>query len=159
MNSRGDWESPWKIPCFISTLPEFWLFEVSSIFQRHMAYCKRFYTLLAILNVARHSMIQECGTILYTSWQSIQHIAKIFLLFAYFRKILPVKIKSLVPQAPFLHSFCSSVKTHLSSNDSYIYSCNWQTSNGLIIAQDRTFTKVFVNKYSLAPNHPVWDLT
>ena len=67
MNSRGDWESPWKIPCFISMLPEFWLFKVSSTFQRGMAYCKRFCTLLAILNMVRHSMIQEYGTILYTS--------------------------------------------------------------------------------------------
>ena len=55
MNSR---ESPWKIPCFIA-------YRFSSTFHRGMAQCKRFWTLLAIFNIVRHSMIQECGTISY----------------------------------------------------------------------------------------------
>ena len=34
MNSRGDSESPRKIPHFIPMLSKLWLFEVSSTFQR-----------------------------------------------------------------------------------------------------------------------------
>ena len=62
MNSRGGKESPWKIPRVIATVPKFWLFEVSSTFQRGMSCCKRFLTLLDILNMVRHYMIQEYGT-------------------------------------------------------------------------------------------------
>ena len=87
--------------------------------SRDRAYCKRFWTLLAILNMVRHSMIQECGTILYAWWYSIQHIAKFFLLlFVSFRTNLSIKIKSLESLQPF----CYSVKTPLLSSDSYILS-------------------------------------
>ena len=51
MNSRGDMESPWKIPLFIAKLTKFWLFEVGSTFQRGMAYCKK---ILDIISYFKH---------------------------------------------------------------------------------------------------------
>ena len=117
INSKDCRKSPWNIPCFISTLPKFCFFP-----ERHDILQK----ILNIIACFEHGKAIHDPGIRYISHalrQSIEHIARFFLLIIVsFRTILLMKIKPLVYQATFLHPFCSSVKTPLSSSDSYILS-------------------------------------
>ena len=118
--------------------------------------------------MVRHSMIQECDTLPFTLQYSTQHIARFFIFFLppleplYQRRLSHWCLKHLsytlsVPHLkllfhPMIHIFYQKLFLLI------IFICLPQMQL-VDNSCDFTFTKVFLSKYSLAPNHPVWNFT